>query len=247
MIRLTIINPNTSTAMTEKIGHAARSVAAPDTEISAVCPDPLDGPAAIESHSDEIRAAAAVQALILGDIAQGGSDGYIIACFGDPGLDAARELVDVPVIGVAEAAMHVAMLAGRSFGIVTTLSRTLGRARDIAHRYGADGALVAAYGSGLGVLELEDTRPESYDRILGWCRTVVEEDEADVVVLGCAGMADLCHRLSASLGVPVVDGVAAAVGLASGMARMGVGTSKRDEYALPARVPRSRTTAETTV
>lgn len=232
-MKITLLNPNTSRAMTAKIAAAAREVAGPDVEIAAVCP--LDGPAAIESHLDEAFAAVAVIELIRRDQLEGGSDAYVIACFGDPGLDAARELVDVPVIGIAEAAMHVAAISGRSFGIVTTLSRTLGRAQDLLHRYGFDRTCVAAYGIGIPVLDLEDVSGPAFDALAGWCERVVREDGADVVVLGCAGMADLCDRLADRVGVPVVDGVAAAVGLASGMARMRVGTSKRDEYAPPPR------------
>ena len=233
-MRITLINPNTSRAMTAKIAAAAREAAAPDVEVVAVCPE--DGPAAIESHYDEAYASVAIAELILADQASGGSDGYVIACFGDPGVDAARELVDVPVVGIAEAAMHVAVLSGRTFGVVTTLSRTLGRAQDLLHRHGFERACVAAYGTGIPVLALEHATGEALDEIAGWCERAVQHDRADVIVLGCAGMADLCRRLSERIGVPVVDGVAAAVGLVTTMARMGVGTSKRDEYARPPRL-----------
>ena len=233
-MRITLINPNTSRAMTAKIAVAAREAAAPDVEVVAVCPE--DGPAAIESHYDEAYASVAIAELILADQASGGSDGYVIACFGDPGVDAARELVDVPVVGIAEAAMHVAVLSGRTFGVVTTLSRTLGRAQDLLYRHGFERACVAAYGTGIPVLALEHATGEALDEIAGWCERAVQHDRADVIVLGCAGMADLCRRLTERIGVPVVDGVAAAVGLVTTMARMGVGTSKRDEYARPPRL-----------
>lgn len=232
-MRITLINPNTSRAMTGTIGRAAREVTGPGVEIATVCPAPGAGPSAVESHVDEIAAAAAVIDAVRADQAAGGSDGYVIACFGDPGLDAARELVDAPVVGIAEAAMHVAAMAGRSFAIVTTLSRTLGRARDLLARYGFERACVAAYGTGIPVLELEEPGAAAFDDILAWCERAVREDGADAIVLGCAGMADLCHRLQERLGVPVVDGVAAATGLVAAMARMRVGTSKRDEYAPP--------------
>jgi allantoin racemase len=234
-MKITLINPNTSQAMTAKIAAAGREVAGPGVDIVGVCP--VDGPMAVESHVDEAYASVAVIDLIRRDQLEGGSDAYVIACFGDPGLDAARELVDVPVIGIAEAAMHIATVSGRSFGIVTTLSRTLGRAQDLLHRYGFERACVAAYGSGIPVLALEDSDPEDFDALAGWCERVVREDGADVVVLGCAGMADLCHRLSDRVGVPVIDGVAAAVGMAAAMVRMRVGTSKRDEYATRLRMP----------
>ena len=232
-MRITLVNPNTSRAMTAKIAAAAREVAGPGVEIAAVCPD--EGPAAIESHTDEAFAAVAVVELVERDLVRGGSDAYVIACFGDPGLDAAREVVDVPVVGIAEAAMHVAAISGRHFAVVTTLSRTLGRAHDLVMRYGMSQACVSMTGSGIAVLELEDTTSESFEVIAGLCADAIERHGADAIVLGCAGMADLCTALAARVGVPVVDGVAAAVGIAAGMTRMGVGTSKRGEYARPPR------------
>ncbi|MFV0375315.1 aspartate/glutamate racemase family protein [Microbacterium sp.] len=227
-MRITLINPNTSRAMTAKIAAVAREVAGPGVEVAAVCP--TDGPAAIETHVDEVRAAAAVIALIEQDVAAGGSDAYIVACFGDPGLDAARELVDVPVVGIAEAAMHIATVSGRHFAVVTTLSRTLGRARDLVRRYGMTEACLSLTASGIPVLALEHSGGEEVRRLAALCESAADAG-ADVIVLGCAGMTDLCHRLTSTAGVPVVDGVAAAVGMAAGMVRMGVGTSKRDEYA----------------
>jgi allantoin racemase len=233
-MRLHLINPNTSRAMTGKIAASAREVAGPDVVVTASCPADGEGPAAIESHTDEAYAAVAV----LREIARAESDGdgpdaFAIACFGDPGLDAARESASSPVVGIAEAAMHAAVLAGRTFGVVTTLSRTLGRAHDLVVRYGFTDACVAAYAADIGVLELEDTGSHAYEAIAALCERAVHEDGADTVVLGCAGMTDLYHALSARVGVPVIDGVQASVGLLAGLVRMGVTTSRRDEYAHP--------------
>src|SRR5882724_6502 len=120
-MRIKVINPNTTESMTRTIGLAASHVAAPGTEIVAV--SPAMGPVSIECHYDE-----AVSALgVLDEVRKGeaeGFDGYIIACFGDPGLLAAREIAKGPVIGVAEAAMHAASFIATGFSVVTTLSRT---------------------------------------------------------------------------------------------------------------------------
>lgn len=244
-MRIHLINPNTSRAMTAKIAVTAREVAGPDVSVVAVCPAPGAGPAAVESHTDEAWAALVVaQEVAAAEAAGGGADGdgpadgYVVACFGDPGLDAARELTTAPVVGIAEAAMHVATLSGRTFAVVTTLSRTLGRAHDLVRRYGFEDACVALYAADVPVLELEDAGSAAREKIAELCERAVRDDGADTVVLGCAGMTDLCADLTKRTGVPVVDGVAAAVGLLSGMVRMGVGTSKRDEYAPPPRLPR---------
>ncbi|MDQ1128036.1 aspartate/glutamate racemase family protein [Microbacterium sp. SORGH_AS_0888] len=235
-MRILLINPNTSRAMTASIADAAREVAGPGVEIAAVCPAPGEGPDAVESHVDEVAAAAAVVELVRRDLARGGSDAYVIACFGDPGLDAARELVDVPVIGVAEAAMHLAAIAGRRFAIVTTLGRTLGRARDLVARYGMEQACASYLAVEIPVLALEEASAETVAAIERVCAVAVDAppgDAADAIVLGCAGMADLAARLSDRLGAPVVDGVAAAVGIATGMRRMRMRVAGRGEYASP--------------
>ena len=122
MSLIQVINPNTSLAMTETMGAAARAVAAPGTDILAVCPQ--QGVPSIEGHFDEAIAAIGVLEQIKRGEAQGVS-GHVIACFGDPGLLAARELASGPVIGIAEAAMHTATLVATRFTIVTTLPRTL--------------------------------------------------------------------------------------------------------------------------
>jgi len=248
-VRIHLINPNTSRAMTDKIAVTAREVAGPDVAVVATCPDPGAGPAAVESHTDEAWAAlvvaqqvAAAEAAGAGASGSGADgdrpvDGYVVACFGDPGLDAARELTTGPVVGIAEAAMHVATLSGRTFAVVTTLSRTLGRAHDLVRRYGFEDACVAMYAADVPVLELEDAGSAAREKIAELCERAVRDDGADTVVLGCAGMTDLCADLTKRTGVPVIDGVAAAVGLVSGMVRMGVGTSKRDEHASPPRRP----------
>jgi allantoin racemase len=230
--RIKVINPNTSLAMTRLIGTAARGVAGVGTEIIAVSP-PM-GPASIESHYDEALAVPGILHEITHDGMLGERiDGYVIACFGDPGLDAARELAAGPVVGIAEAAMHAATMLGRRFSVVTTLGRTTGRAWDLASHYGFREHCASVYACEVPVLELEEPGSEASSLIEALARRAIDEDEADCIVLGCAGMADLCHRLSQNLGVPVIDGVSAAVGMVETLVRMRVSTSRREEYARP--------------
>ena len=229
-VRIKVINPNTTASMTDKIGACARAAAGRGTEIIAV--SPAMGPVSIESHYDE---ALAVPGL-LAEIAAGeadGIDGYVIACFGDPGLKAARELARGPVVGIAEAAMHAASLIGTRFSVVTTLERTVGQAWHLAESYGMKRFCANVRACELPVLELEEPGSKARERIVDECRLALRDDGCDVLVLGCAGMADLCERLSAELGVPVIDGVAAAVVMAEGLVRMGLRTSKRGDYAFP--------------
>ena len=231
-----VVNPNTSAAMTRSIAAGAAGVAAVGTTVEAVTS--RAGPASVESHYDE---ALAVPGL-LAEIARGeadGADGYVLACFGDPGLDAARELARGPVVGLAEAAMRTATYLGRGFTVVTSLARTCGRAWDLAQRYGVAGACRGVHACGMEVLELEAPGSAARDEVLDACRWAVEHDDADVLVLGCAGMAPLLAHLREHLGVPVVDGVAAATAQVQALVTMGLATSTRGELAAPPPKPYS--------
>ncbi|KZF01019.1 MULTISPECIES: aspartate/glutamate racemase family protein [unclassified Rhodococcus (in: high G+C Gram-positive bacteria)] len=224
-----VINPNTTSSMTATIGDCARAVVGPGTVVDAVSPSM--GPVSIESHVDEALSVPG----ILAEIASGeaaGVDGYVIACFGDPGMDAARELAAGPVIGIAEAAMHAASFLGRGFSVVTTLGRTVGRAQDLANHYGFGRHCLGIHACDLPVLDLE-TDPDARKIVTEACRIAVETDGSDAVVLGCAGMADLCQHISAEIGVPVVDGVAAGTLFVQSLISLGLGTGKRGEFAAP--------------
>jgi allantoin racemase len=230
-VKIKVVNPNTTESMTRMIEASARGAAGPGTGVVAVSP-PM-GPASIESHYDEALSVPGLLAEITGGQA---ADGYVIACFGDPGLDAAREVAPGPVVGIAEAAMRAATYLGRSFTVVTTLARTTGRAHELVDRYGVRPYCRGVRACDIPVLQLE-TAPGARHRILQECRAALDTDGAEVIVLGCAGMADLCADLTAELGAPVVDGVAAAVATVEGLLRLGLHTSRSGQYARPPKKP----------
>ncbi len=228
-MRIRVINPNTTEAMTKAIEAAAQSAAWPGTSITAVNPEM--GPASIESHYDEALSVPGMLAEIHRAESEG-AEGYVLACFGDPGLDAARELATGPVVGIAEAAMHMASHLGRGFSVVTTLERTTGRAWDLAERYGMSRFCRGVHGCDIAVLDLE-THPKTKDILIEHCRRAARDDGSDVIVLGCAGMAGLCRDISSEIGLPVIDGVAAAVNLVQSLVAMGLRKSGRGEFATP--------------
>ncbi|WP_199203480.1 aspartate/glutamate racemase family protein [Mycobacterium sp. shizuoka-1] len=229
MMRVWVINPNTTQAMTDKIADCARAVVGSQVTVTGVTSE--IGPASIESYYDEALSVPGVlRAVQRGE--REGVDGYVIACFGDPGIDAAREVATGPVIGIAEAAMQAASHLGTGFSIVTTLSRTIGQSAHLAERYGMRRFCRGIHACEIPVLDL-DTDPNARKIITESCREAIEVDRSDVVVLGCAGMADMCGEISAELGVPVVDGVTAATLTVQSLITMGLRTSKRGEYATP--------------
>lgn len=228
-MRIRVINPNTTEAMTKSIAAAAQSAAWAQTSVTAV--NPSMGPASIESHYDEALSVPGILAEIRRAESEG-TDGYVLACFGDPGLDAARELATGPVLGIAEAAMHTASHLGRGFSVVTTLERTAGRAWDLAERYGMSRFCRGAHGCDIAVLDLEQN-PRTRDILVEHCRRAAHDDGSDVIVLGCAGMARLCRDISGEIGLPVIDGVTAAVNLVQSLVSMGLRKSGHGEFAAP--------------
>ena len=229
-MRILIVNPNTTASMTEKIGHAARAVAASGTEIIAV--NPPDGPVSIEGYYDE---AFSVPGL-LAEIAKGEATGvsaHVIACFDDTGLEAARSLASAPVIGIGEAAFHLASMLGHRFSVVTTLSRSIAAIETNLMKYGLASRCARVRASEVPVLALEDPASNAAAQISAEIELAKNEDRAEAIVLGCAGMADLTARLTEKHGLPVIDGVASAVKLAEAFGALGLKTSKIGSYAAP--------------
>jgi allantoin racemase len=229
MTHLLLINPNTTASMTASIAEAARAVAAPGTQIRAC--QPSFGPASIEGHFDEAIAAAGVAEQVR--LASPVPDAVVIACFGDPGLDAAREACCAPVLGIAEAAFHAASMLATGFSVVTTMTRTCVIAERLVQRYGFERACRGVHGTDIAVLALESGDPAMLAQIEAVCRDALARDRSGAVVLGCAGMAALTRALQQRLGVPVIDGVAVAVKFAEALAALGLKTGKRGDYATP--------------
>ncbi len=227
-MRLTVINPNTTASMTEKIGAAARAVASPGTEIIAV--NPADGPASIEGYFDEVFS---IPGLIAEMRKQPDADAYIIACFDDTGLDAARCMASAPVLGIGEAAFHAASFLAGKFSVVTTLARSIPAIEHNLVKYGLDSRCARIRASEVPVLDLEIPGSDAGEKISAEIARALAEDGAEAIVLGCAGMAALAGRLSERHGVPVLDGVACAVKFAEALVDLGLQTSKTGGYAFP--------------
>lgn len=229
-MRILVVNPNTTASMTATIERAARAAAGRGTTIEAVTS--AMGPASIEGYYDE---ALAVPGL-LAEIRRGERDGAgaaVIACFDDTGLDAARAMAAIPVIGICEAALASASFVAKRIGIVTTDLRARVPVEELVARYGMAGR-VRVRAAGIPVLALEDHASGAVARLREEIARALDEDFAEAIVLGCAGMADLAAALQRDFGVPVIDGVSAAVRQAEALLGLGLATSKRGAYAFPA-------------
>lgn len=234
-MRIQLINPNSTRAMTAQIEVVARRAASHGTIIEAV--NPPDTPASIEGHADEALSVPAMLDLLRQGEA-GGADAHVIACFDDPGLGAAREIATGPVIGICEAAVHAATMVSARFTVITSLERSVPILEDLMHAYGAERRCRRVRAVDLPVLALESDPLFARERIAQAIAVAVREDRSDAIVLGCAGMSDHCAWLQRDCGLPVIDGVVAAVKFAEALVGAGYATSKAGAYARPlAKIP----------
>lgn len=228
-MRLLVINPNTSEEMTADIGEAARRYARPDTEVETVCPE--WGPRSIEGHYEDYVAAVAMLDVVRERAAD--FDGVVIACFGDPGLAAARELSPVPVVGIAEAAMLTACTVAHRFSVVTVLPRVKPFLEDVVRYHGLDARCASIRTTPLSVLDCERDPAAAEREIVKASRAAIAEDGAEAICLGCAGMGPLDKAVQAEIGAPVLDGTACAVKLLEGLVEYGLFTSRVAAYKEP--------------
>jgi len=215
--------------------------AAAGTEVAA---EPTaTGPAAIENAGD--AAVVVPELLRLGPLAEErGFDAIVIGCFSDPGLDPLRELLRIPVVGPGAASFHVAAQLGTRISVLTPAGRGFGRLAARMRALSLAPLLTSVRGIGLSVMELAQQQPGALDKAAAAARTAVDEDGADVLVLGCMSMAFLpgiCETLGERVGVPVVNPVTAALKTGEALVTMKLAHSKlaypapRPAVATPAR------------
>jgi allantoin racemase len=225
-MRICLINPNSTESMTAEMVEAARAVAGPDTAVDGVTAE--TAPATIEGYRDDALAAAAVVEIVAERRAD--HDAFVIACFGDPGLYGARELATVPVVGIAEASFMLAMTLGRSFSILTNSDADIPEMEDLVNRYGLGARSAGVRAVDMGVAEAEEDRAAAERAYLAAGRKAIDTDHAEVLCLGCGPMLGLRDSLEAALGVPVIEGVPAAVVMAESLVGLGLTTSKARSF-----------------
>ena len=226
--KICIINPNTTKAMTHKIDLTAKNFANVDTEIISV--EPNIGPESIEGYYDEAFCIPGLIEEINNNI---NADGYIIACFDDTGLDAVRSITDKPVIGIGEAAYHVASFVSGNFSVITTLSRSINPLKHNLRKYGLFEKCVSISAIEVPVLDLEEISNDNLDKLNKGIEKTILEDNSEAIILGCAGMSNLAKDLELNHGLPVIEGVSSAVVLIEGLINLQIKTSKIGSYALP--------------
>ena len=207
-----ILNPNSSQTVTDGIDRAIDPMRAA-CGVPIRCHSLSAGPPGIETqaHVDGVVAPLLAQAAAL----ESGASAFVIACFSDPGLAALREQSARPVLGIAESAVLTAMTMGQRFGIISILSRSIPRHMRFLGAMGVMDRLAADLPLELGVAALAD-RGRTWDRLVSVGRSLRDQHGAEVVILGCAGMAHYRADLAAELGRPVIDPSQAATAMAIG-------------------------------
>ncbi|WP_037360963.1 aspartate/glutamate racemase family protein [Amycolatopsis orientalis] len=226
--RLLVVNCNISESITSVIDAAARAAAGPDAEVATIAPS--WGVASAEGYLDgQLASVAMLDAVRRYDRPY---DAVVLAGFGEPGREAFRELLEVPVVDITDAAVHVALMLAPRFGVVTSLPRAIVQIQDSLHSAGVAANCVGVRAADLPVLKVGTLEIGPESPLVVQSRTLLEQG-AEALVLGCAGLAGLDKEVSAHLGVPVIDPVAAGVAMAEALVRLGHRTSKLRTYAAP--------------
>jgi allantoin racemase len=227
-LKIVVINPNTTASMTDRIRLVSESVISDDFCLTVV--NPSSGPASIEGYYDEAMSLAGLLDLVK---QHHDAAGFVIACFDDTGLDAARCLTASPVVGIGEAAYHMASMISNKFGVVTTLSRSIPALEHNLARYGLAARCSGVRASDIPVLEVEASNGKAFERINAEVEQAIKTDKAEAIVLGCAGMAELGATLHDLHNIPVLDGISCAIKQVEAMIYLNLKNSNIGGYAKP--------------
>ncbi|MDJ0314212.1 aspartate/glutamate racemase family protein [Arthrobacter sp. H35-D1] len=233
-MKLLVINPNISEDVTALIQAEALRSAAPETEI--VVRTASRGVEYIETRFESLIAAGAVAEIIAehcGGPSSERVDGVVVAAFGDPGMPALKELADVPVVGITEAALCAAALQGQRFAIIAISDRIKAWYRDCVDSFGLGSRLVSIRSIDETLKTIGSVQTDFKDTLLALSRQAVAEDGADVVILAGAPLAGLARELAGQIPVPVVDGISAGIRMAEAVVGMASGPHRSGSFAPP--------------
>lgn len=220
-MKIVIINPNSSEAMTADIRTSAEKYAAGEYEVEVFATP--GAPDFIDSYED---AASAVPGMIrLVRELEKDTDAFIVACHGDPGIDVLKEISTKPIVGIGEASMKVATMLGHKFSVLTTSRRSIAGKEAVITQYRLTDSMASVRAP-----ENEDSIEDEKSSFLEAGKLALEKDGAEVLVLGCAGLTGMDEILMEELGVPVLDGVKCALMIASGLVKMHLGISRQGRY-----------------
>lgn len=228
-MKILVINPNISESVSELIRAEAERAASPGTEI--IVRTAQFGVEYIETRVEALLAGAAVAEIIAEESEN--VDGVVVAAFGDPGMPALKELVDIPVIGITEAALHTAALHGSKFSIVAISDRIQAWYRECVERNHLLTRMASIRSLDDPLENIGSVQDQYRDKLLQLAQDVVAQDGADAVILAGAPLAGLARDIGSGIPVPVVDGISAGVKQCELVVSLDSGTHQAGSYARP--------------
>ncbi|HWS29433.1 MAG TPA: aspartate/glutamate racemase family protein [Clostridia bacterium] len=229
-MKIMVINPNSSMSMTEHLEKVLGQIKSSDTELTVICPP--GGPMAIESAYDEALCIPGVLKLVSRANLEG-YDAIILACFSDPGLEACREISDILVTGIEEISLHVAAMMGAKFTVLTMNRERVPAKEKEGRRFKLENSMASVRPLGMSVAETDSEPDRARDKIRRIAKQAVEEDGAEAIVLGCAGMAGYAEGITEELGVMVIDPSSVALKVTEALVAAKVRHAKCGFYATP--------------
>ena len=229
-MKIMVINPNSSVDMTNHIRKTLENIKRPETQLVVTCPD--KGPSAIESAYDEILAAFYCMDLVK-KANQESFDAVIIACFSDPGLVAMKEISDILIVGIQESSLHVASMLGNKFTILTPMRKRIPSKYNDVWRNKLSNNLASVRELGMTVTETDEKPDLAQKNIMRVAKQAVDEDGAEVIILGCAGMTGYAEKVAKELNIVVIDPTSVTFKYVEAMVEVGIKQSKRALYAHP--------------
>lgn len=226
--KLLIINPNTSKDMTIDIEKTINKCKSKSIDASVKKPD--FGPESLESFYDYSLATFGTIKLI--EKEKENYDGILIACFGDPGLYAIKEMINYPVIGIAEASISISNLLGQKFAILVALDKAVSLMKDMVRQYGMEDRCATIEPLNISVLDIEKNKEQSIQKLIDVSKIAIEKG-AEVLILGCAGMTGMQKEIEKTLNIPVIDPVECGYKVLEMMVLSGFNVSKKGLYMTP--------------
>jgi allantoin racemase len=230
MKKILVINPNTNPKNTKVIADAVSPFEPEDTIVDVVSPD--KGPVGLESYYHNYLASVNVHERIVQSEKEG-YDGVVIACYGDPGIEGAKELVDIPVVGITEASYALARMLSTKFLVVVSADTAVPRQIRYIKSLGIPDFQYDVRPIGLTVLGVMSDRMSAKDLIANNCEIALKETGSELIVMGCSGFSGLRADLEKQLNVPIIDPVVAGIHLCNTLIRMGLTQSKVSTYKTP--------------
>jgi allantoin racemase len=241
-MKLLLINPNITSAMTDSMAAEARRYASPSTTIVAVTAE--FGTEYVENRVEAAIASHAVLDALAKHAA--GCDAAIISAFGDPGLAAAREFADIPIVGIEESAILTAWMLGRRYSIICLTPRLRTWYIECAQEHGLAGRLASVRALNAPIADITRAKDQFRDHLIAECLRAIDQDEAEVIIFGGGPIAGLAREAADAIPVPTLDGISCAVRMAEALVGLHPRPAERGSFARPRAKPSQGLSAELT-